>query len=334
MLYDWLSNIHFAKPWFFVLFAGLPLLIYFYLRPPVRLQGTFLVSGIKAFGRGRSWKTMLRHILFIFRMLAISCIIIALARPQTGSEQQLTSGEGIDIVFCLDISGSMLAQDFTPSRMEAAKEVASEFIDRRPTDRMGLVIFAGESFTMCPLTTDHAVLKSQLFNVQSGLLEDGTAIGSGLATGVERLRSSVSKSKVIILLTDGEDNGGRLDPNTAKEIAKSFGVRVYTVGVGTEGFAPVPVQTSSGVIMQREKVSIDEKLLTQIANETGGKYFRATDNESLGNIYKEIDKLEKSKYQVTTFTHYTEKFFPFILAAVMFLVLEWILRFTLFRKFP
>ncbi|HEY8733699.1 MAG TPA: VWA domain-containing protein, partial [Puia sp.] len=253
MLYDWISDIHFAKPWFFALFAGLPLLIYFYLRPPVRLQGTLLVSGVKAFGSGRSWKTLLRHSLFIFRMLAISCIIIALARPHTGSEQQLTTGEGIDIIFCLDISGSMLAQDFSPNRMEAAKQVASEFIDRRPTDRMGLVIFAGESFTMCPLTTDHAVLKSQLFNVQSGLLEDGTAIGSGLATGVERLRSSVSKSKVIILLTDGEDNGGRLDPNTAKEIAKSFGVRVYTVGVGTEGFAPVPVQTSSGVIMQREK---------------------------------------------------------------------------------
>jgi Ca-activated chloride channel family protein len=334
LLYDWISNIHFAKPWFFVLFAGLPVLIYFYLRPPVRLQGTLLVSGVKAFGHSRSWKTILRHILFVLRMLSISCIIIALARPQTGSEQQLTSGEGIDIVFCLDISGSMLAQDFTPNRMEAAKEVASDFIDRRPTDRMGLVIFAGESFTMCPLTTDHAVLKSQLFNVQSGLLEDGTAIGSGLATGVERLRSSVSKSKVIILLTDGEDNGGRLDPNTAKEIAKSYHVRVYTVGVGTEGFAPVPVQTSSGVIMQREKVSIDEKLLTQIANETGGKYFRATDNESLGAIYKEIDKLEKSRYQVTSFTHYTEKFFPFILVAVMCLVLEWILRFTLLRKLP
>jgi len=277
---------------------------------------------------------MLRHILFIFRLLAISCIIIALARPQTGSEQQLTSGEGIDIVFCLDISGSMLAQDFTPNRMEAAKQVASEFIDRRLTDRMGLVIFAGESFTMCPLTTDHAVLKSQLFNVQSGLLEDGTAIGSGLATGVERLRSSVSKSKTIILLTDGEDNGGRLDPNTAKEIAKSYGVRVYTIGMGTEGFAPVPVQTATGVVMQREKVSIDEKLLTQIANETGGKYFRATDNENLSAIYKEIDKLEKSKFEVTTFTHYTEKFFPFVLTALLFLVFEWILRFTLFRKFP
>jgi Ca-activated chloride channel homolog len=334
VLYDWFSNIHFAKPWFFVLFAGLPLLIFFYLRPPFRMEGGMLVSGTRAFGNSRSWKTVLRHILFIFRMLAISCIIIAMARPQTGSEQQITSGEGIDIVFCVDISGSMLAQDFTPNRMEAAKQVASEFIDRRPTDRMGLVIFAGESFTMCPLTTDHAVLKSQLYNVQSGLLEDGTAIGSGLATGVERLRSSVSKSKVIILLTDGEDNGGRLDPNTAKEIAKSFGVRVYTVGVGTEGYAPVPVQTTSGVIMQREKVSIDEKLLTQIANETGGKYFRATDNQSLDSIYKEIDQLEKSKYEVTTFTHFTEKFLPFVLTAILLLMLEWILRFTLFRKFP
>jgi Ca-activated chloride channel family protein len=334
VLYDWFSNIHFAKPWFFALFAGLPLLIFFYLRPPFRTEGGMLVSGIKAFGNGRSWKTILRHILFIFRILAISCIIIAMARPQTGSEQQITSGEGIDIVFCIDISGSMLAQDFTPNRMEAAKQVASEFIDRRPTDRMGLVIFAGESFTMCPLTTDHAVLKSQLYNVQSGLLEDGTAIGSGLATGVERLRTSVSKSKVIILLTDGEDNGGRLDPNTAKEIAKSFGVRVYTVGVGTEGYAPVPVQTASGVIMQREKVSIDEKLLTQIANETGGKYFRATDNQSLDSIYKEIDQLEKSKYEVTTFTHFTEKFLPFVLTAILLLMLEWILRFTLFRKFP
>jgi Ca-activated chloride channel homolog len=334
VLYDWISNIHFAKPGFFALLALLPVLIYLYVRPPRRNQGSLLVSGVKAFGKGRSWKTLLRHTMFILRMLCLSSIIIALARPQTGSEQQQTTGEGIDIVFCLDISGSMLAQDFTPSRMEAAKQVASEFIDRRPTDRMGLVIFAGESFTMCPLTTDHAQLKSQLSNVQSGLLEDGTAIGSGLATGVERLRSSKSKSKVIILLTDGENNGGSIDPSTAREIAKSYGVRVYTVGMGTEGFAPVPVQTSSGVIMQREKVSIDEKLLTQIANETGGKYYRATDNESLDKIYKEIDQLEKSKFEVTSFTHYTERFFPFVLAALLFLMLEWILRFTLFRKFP
>lgn len=334
MLYDWFSNVHFAQPLFFALFALIPLLIYWYVKPPIRLQGTMIVSSIKSFGSGRSWKTTLRHALFVLRILAISSIIIALARPQMGSEQQVTSGEGIDIVLCLDISGSMLAQDFTPNRMEAAKQVAGEFIDRRPTDRIGLVIFAGESFTMCPLTTDHSVLKNQLFNVQSGLLEDGTAIGSGLATGVERLRSSQSKSKVIVLLTDGEDNGGRLDPNTAKEIAKSFGVRVYTVGMGTEGFAPVPVQTSTGVIMQREKVSIDEKLLTQIANETGGNYFRAKDNESLSGIYKEIDQMEKSKFEVNTFTHYTEKFLPFVIAAVTFVLLEWILRLTLFRKFP
>src|SRR5580704_5615167 len=292
------------------------------------MQGSMLVSGVKAFGNGRTWKTLLRHILFIFRMLAVSCIIIAMARPQTGSEQQITSGEGIDIVFCIDISGSMLAQDFTPNRMEAAKQVASEFIDRRPTDRMGLVIFAGESFTMCPLTTDHAMLKSQLFNVQSGLLEDGTAIGSGLATGVERLRSSVSKSKVIILLTDGENNGGLVDPNTAKEMAKAFGIRVYTIGMGTEGFAQVPMQTANGVVMQKEKVSIDEKLLTQIANETGGRYYRATDNESLHNIYADIDKLEKSKVEITAIKRYTEEFFPFAIAAAAFLFLELLLRFT------
>lgn len=259
---------------------------------------------------------------------------MAMARPQLRNEQQLTNGEGIDIVLCLDISGSMLAQDFSPNRMEAAKNVASEFIDGRPTDRIGLVIFSGESFTMCPLTTDRSVLKTQLYNVQSGLLEDGTAIGSGLATGVERLKSSPSKSKVIILLTDGENNGGLIDPNTAKEIAKSLGVRVYTVGVGTEGFAPVPVQTPGGVIMQREKVSIDEKLLTQIANETGGKYFRAKDNESLSAIYKEIDRMEKSKIEVSTITHYSEQFFPFALVAAGLLLLEYILRFTLFRKFP
>jgi Ca-activated chloride channel family protein len=334
VLYDWFSNIHFAQPLFFALFALIPLLIYWYLKPPVRLQGTMIVSSIKSFGSGRSWKTVLRHSLFALRILAISSMIIALARPQTGSERQVTTGEGIDIVLCLDISGSMLAQDFSPNRMEAAKQVAGEFIDRRPTDRIGLVIFAGESFTMCPLTTDHAVLKNQLYNVQSGLLEDGTAIGSGLATGVERLRSSQSKSKVIILLTDGEDNGGRLDPNTAKEIAKSFGVRVYTVGMGTEGFAPVPVQTATGVVMQREKVSIDEKLLTQIALETGGRYFRAKDNESLSGIYKEIDQMEKSKFEVNSFTHYTERFLPFVIAAIAFILLEWILRLTLFRKFP
>ncbi len=334
MLYDWYKHIYFSQPAFFGLFAVLPLLIWWELKRSDKAQATFLFSSVRAFRGTRSWKNFLRPLLFIFRLLTISCLIIGLARPQTRNDEQLVNGEGIDIVLCLDISGSMLAQDFTPNRMEAAKNVASEFIDNRPTDRIGLVIFSGEAFTMCPLTTDRSVLKTQLFNVSSGLLEDGTAIGSGLATGVDRLRNSPSKSKVIILLTDGENNGGLIDPNTAKEIAKSVGVRVYTVGMGTEGFAPVPVQTPGGVVMQREKVNIDEKLLTQIANETGGHYYRAKDNESLKAIYTEIDRLEKSRIEVSNIRRYSEQFFPFAFAASIFLLLELLLRWTLLRKFP
>jgi Ca-activated chloride channel homolog len=334
VIYDWFQHISFAYPGFFGLLLFLPLMVAWYLRGKPPGQAAIMVSSINNFGSTRSWKNTFRHVPFVFRILAVVCIIAALARPQIRSEEQMVNGEGIDIVLCLDISGSMLAQDFTPNRMEAAKNVASDFIDNRPADRIGLVIFSGESFTMCPLTTDRQVLKSQLSNVQSGLLEDGTAIGSGLATGVDRLRSSKSKSKVIILLTDGENNGGLIDPNTAKEIAKSVGVRVYTVGVGTEGFAPVPVQTAGGIVMQKEKVNIDEKLLTQIATETGGRYFRARDNESLRNIYSDIDKLEKSKVEITALKRYSEQFFPFALAAAALLLLELVLRFTLFKKFP
>jgi Ca-activated chloride channel family protein len=334
VLYDWLQNISFAHPAFFGLFALIPLLAFWQLRKADRSQGTIMLTTTSPFATVRSWKNSFRHATWIFRLLSLSCLIIALARPQTRYDEQLVSGEGIDIVLCLDISGSMLAQDFTPNRMEAAKNVAGEFIDNRPTDRIGLVIFSGESFTMCPLTTDRAVLKAQLSAVQSGLLDDGTAIGSGLATGIDRLRSSPSKSKVIILLTDGENNGGLIDPNTAKEIAKSVGVRVYTIGMGTEGYAPMPVRTPGGIVMEREKVNIDEKLLTQIAKETGGKYYRAKDNEGLKNIYTEIDQLEKSKVEVTALSRYTEHFFPFALAAAALLLLEMVLRFTLFRKFP
>lgn len=334
MLYDWYQHIYFSQPAFFGLFLLVPLMIWWELKRADASKATVMVSTIQAFRGTRSWKNFLRPLLFIFRVLALCCLIIALARPQTRNDEQLVNGEGIDIVLCLDISGSMLAQDFTPNRMEAAKNVASEFIDNRPTDRIGLVIFSGEAFTMCPLTTDRNVLKSQLFQVHSGLLEDGTAIGSGLATGVDRLRNSPSKSKVIILLTDGENNGGLIDPNTAKEIAKSVGVRVYTIGMGTEGYAPVPVQTPGGVVMQREKVNIDEKLLTQIATETGGRYYRAKDNESLSNIYKEIDQLEKSRIEVSSIRRYTEQFFPFALAAAIFLFLEMLLRWTVLRKFP
>lgn len=334
MLYDWYQHIYFAQPAFFGLLILVPLLVWWELKRSNQKQATVVVSSVSSFRGLRSWKNFLRPVLFVFRLLTLCCLIIALARPQTRNDEQLVTGEGIDIVLCLDISGSMLAQDFTPNRMEAAKNVASEFIDHRPTDRIGLVIFSGESFTMCPLTTDRNVLKSQLFTVQSGLLEDGTAIGSGLATGVDRLRNSPSKSKVIILLTDGENNGGLIDPNTAKEIAKSVGVKVYTVGMGTEGFAPVPIQTATGVIMQREKVNIDEKLLTQIATETGGKYYRAKDNESLKGIYDEINRLEKSKIEVSNIRRYSEQFYPFALAGAIFLLLELLLRWTVLRKFP
>jgi len=334
VLYDWYQHIYFAQPAFLGLLILVPLLVWWEIKRSGRNQATVVVSTVNAFRGIRSWKSFLRPVLFVLRLLTLCCLIIALARPQTRNDEQLVNGEGIDIVLCLDISGSMLAQDFSPNRMEAAKNVASEFIDHRPTDRIGLVIFSGESFTMCPLTTDRNVLKTQLFNVQSGLLEDGTAIGSGLATGVDRLRNSPSKSKVIILLTDGENNGGLIDPNTAKEIAKSVGVKVYTVGMGTEGFAPVPVQTAAGVVMQREKVNIDEKLLTQIATETGGRYYRAKDNESLKGIYDEINQLEKSKIEVSNIRRYTEQFFPFALAAAICLLLELLFRWTLLRKFP
>jgi Ca-activated chloride channel family protein len=228
----------------------------------------------------------------------------------------------------------MTAQDFQPNRLEAAKAVAEDFVNRRTADRIGVVIFAGESFTQCPITTDHRVLLSAIENIHNGLLIDGTAIGSGLGTGVDRLRDSKSKSKIIILLTDGENNGGLIDPKTAKEIAKTFGIKVYTIGVGTDGYAQQPVNTAMGVQMQSTKVEIDEKLLQEIASETGGKYFRAKDNDGLAKIYTEIDNLEKSKVEISTLTRYTEKFFPFVMAALALLLLEVIFRYTLFRKFP
>ena len=317
------------------MFALLPPLAWWHFSRQSRSQASVLISSYSKVKDIRSWKTTLRHLPFICRLLCISCIIVALARPQTRNDEELVSGEGVDIVLAIDVSGSMLAQDFTPNRMEAAKEVAANFVANRPTDRIGIVIFSGESFTLCPLTTDQEVLRTQIYSIQSGLLEDGTAIGSGLATSVDRLRSSKSKSKVIILLTDGENNGGQIPPLTAKELAKATGVKVYTVGVGTEGFAQTPMQTQTGaVVMSKEKVNIDEKLLTQIAVETGGKYFRAKDNESLKNIYTEIDKLEKSKIEVTALKRHSEKFFPFAIAALAFLLTEMVFRFTIFKKFP
>ena len=333
MLFDYFKNITFGQPWFLLLLAVIPVLIWWYAAKNNKRQGSIIISDVSAKGLS-SWKTSFRHLPFVFRLLAIIFIIAAIARPQTMFEEQNAEGEGVDIVLCIDVSGSMTAQDLTPNRLEAAKNVAIDFVNKRLTDRIAIVIFSGESFTQCPLTTDHAVLISAIENIRNGLLEDGTAIGSGLGTSVDRLRTSKSKSKLVILLTDGENNGGLIDPQTAKEIAKAFQIKVYTIGVGTDGYAPQPVNTHMGIVMQQGKVSIDEKLLKEIATETGGKYFRAKDNEGLTGIYDEINGLEKSKVEITSRTRYTEKFFPFVIAALALLFLEMLLKFTVFRKFP
>jgi Ca-activated chloride channel homolog len=333
LLFNYFNDITFGQPLFFALFALLPLLLLWYILKNNKQQGAIIISDATAKGLS-SWKNTFRHLPFLLRLLALGCIIIALAQPQTKNDLQQAEGEGVDIVLCLDVSGSMTAQDLLPNRLEAAKTVAADFINRRVTDRIGIVIFAGESFTQCPLTTDHRVLLSAVENIHNGLLEDGTAIGSGLGTSVDRLRTGKSKSRVVILLTDGENNGGLIDPKTAKEIAKAFKIKVYTIGVGTDGYAPQPVNTSLGVQMQNTKVTIDEKLMKEIANETGGKYFRAKDNAGLAKIYEDIDALEKTKVEISTLTKYTEKFFPFVIAALALLLLEVLLRFTVFKKFP
>ena len=333
MLFDYFHNIEFTQPWYFGLLLLLPFLIGWYVKTNSRRTASIAVSTAAAEGLD-SWKTTLRHLPFMCRIICLAAIITALAKPQLRNDQQRAEGEGIDIILCIDVSGSMTAQDFTPNRLEAAKNVAIDFVNKRLTDRIGIVIFSGESFTQCPLTTDHSVLVSAIQNIRNGLLEDGTAIGSGLGTSVDRLRSSKSKTKIVVLLTDGENNGGLIDPKTAKEIAKAFGVKVYTIGVGTEGMAPQPVNTPLGVVMQTQKVSIDEKLLNEIANETGGKYFRAKDNESLAGIYGTIDQLEKSKVEITNTIRYQDKFYPFIMLAILFLLIEFILRYLIFRKFP
>ncbi len=335
MLYNWLKNIDFAYPWVFIALLLVPLMIYWYVRVAAKQNSSLRVSSIKSFGDSNSFRAALRHVPFILRLLAIVCIITALARPQTRNDEELVSGEGIDIMLCMDVSGSMLAQDFTPNRLEAMKRVAISFIDKRPTDRIGLVIFAGESFTSAPITMDRNTLRTQIINAQTGYLADGTAIGDGLATSVERLKDSKAKSRIVILLTDGENQGGLLDPTAAKEIAKAIGIKVYTIGMATEGFAAAPMQSEDGqVTMRKQKVNINEELMREIAAETGGLYFRARDNASLEQIYSEIDKLEKSKVEITALKRFSEKFFPFALAGALFLLLEIILRYTVFKKFP
>ena len=267
-------------------------------------------------------------------MIALAFFVVVLARPQSSRSWENVTTEGIDIVIALDISSSMLARDFAPDRLEAAKNVAMEFISGREHDRMGLVVFAGEAFTQCPLTTDRAVLLNLFKDIKSGLIEDGTAIGNGLATAVNRIKDSQAVSRVIILLTDGENNRGEVAPMTAAEIAKTFGIRVYTVGVGSMGTAPYPVQTPFGIELREMEVKIDEPLLTQMAEVTGGKYFRATGNKKLEEIYKEIDQLEKSKIDVQQFSRRSEEFLPFAIAGILFLLISLFLRVTIFRNIP
>jgi len=337
MLYNWLQHTHFAFPLAFGLFILLPLLVWLYLKKNSIQQATITVSTVNAFTVS-SWKNSFRHLPFSMRLLALICLIVALARPQKRNDEQRSEGEGIDIVLCMDVSGSMGSKDILPSRMDVAKEVAEEFVRSRPADRIGLVIFSGESFTQCPITTDRNTLIAQIQSLESRkYLVDGTVIGEGLATAVDRLTKSESKSKVIILITDGKEDPPEtrlIDPLTALDIAKSKGVKVYTIGIGAMASTIIEVTGKKPGIKNTNIDFIDVELLQKIALETGGKYFRALDKEGLKDIYSQIDRLEKSKIEITTFRRYEERFLPFVLAALAFLFLELLVKFTIFRKFP
>ncbi len=331
-----MNQIEFAHPDFFYLLLLLIPMIAWYVYKQRNAHATIRISTIQPLLRTKkSFRVYLRHLLFALRLAVIALLIVILARPQSTNNWENVSTEGIDIVIALDISGSMLARDFKPDRLEAAKNLAIQFISGRPNDRIGLVVFAGESFTQCPLTTDHAVLINLLKDVKSGMVEDGTAIGVGLANAVSRLKNSEAVSKVVILLTDGVNNRGSIDPLTAAELAKTFGVRVYTIGIGSKGMAPYPVQDAFGrTFYQNMPVEIDESTLQQIADITGGKYFRATNNEKLREIYSEIDKLEKSKIAVKKFSKKQEEYLGFGILALILLVTEILLRNTVLRNIP
>jgi Ca-activated chloride channel homolog len=329
------SNIEFANPGFLYLLVLVPLMVVWYWFRQGRSIPTLQFSGTEVFeNTRRSIRHYLYHGMFAFRMISVSLLIIAFARPQSTLKRQNVSIEGIDIVLGLDISGSMLAQDLKPDRLEAAKNVSQDFFKGRPNDRIGLVVFSGEAFTQCPLTTDHAIMEEMLDDIKSGMIQDGTAIGDGLAIAINRLKESQALSKVIILLTDGQNNAGSIAPLSAAEIAKIYGIRIYTIGVGTMGFAPYPVQTPFGIQYQNMEVKIDEDLLKQVADMTDGKYFRATDNTSLKEVYKEIDQLEKSKIDVTEFRKKNEEYLNLVIFALILLVLEALSRLTLFRSIP
>jgi Ca-activated chloride channel homolog len=336
-MFNYFNDITFANKEMLWLLLVIPAIITWYILKNKTYSPELKVSSLKGFeGIPKSFKHYLRHSIIVLRILAIALLIIVLARPQSRSSWKDLKTEGIDIVMALDISGSMLAKDLKPNRLEAAKEVAIDFIDSRPNDRIGLVIFSGESFTQCPLTTDHAVIKNLFASIQTGMVKDGTAIGNGLATSVSRVKDSKAKSKVVILLTDGVNNQGSVAPLTAAEIAKAFGVRVYTIGVGTIGkaLAPVGMYPDGSFEYGYVDVNIDEKTLTEIGEMTGGKYFRATDNDKLKDIYQEIDRLEKTIFEEKNFTNKSEHFLPFAIAAAVLLLIEFVLKNRVFRSIP
>lgn len=325
----------FANPqylWFLTILAPL---IAWYVYKQAKADASLGVSTLSPFtGMKRSVKQYALHGLFVLRCVAMVLIIISLARPQTTNSLRKESTEGIDIMMAIDVSGTMLAEDLKPNRLEAAKNVAMSFVADRPNDNIGLVVFAGESFTQCPLTTDHSALINLFNSVEYGMIEDGTAIGLGLANAVNRLKDSKAVSKVVILLTDGSNNRGDISPITAAEIAKTFGVRVYTIGAGASDMAPYPFQTPIGIRYQNIPVEIDEEVLQDIADLTGGAYFRATDTKKLNEVYTEIDQMEKTKLLVKEYSKKSEGFWPFLLGAIVCIMLEMLLKYTWLRRLP
>lgn len=329
------SDVSFAYPWVLVLLLAIPALAYWFWKKKEKISPDITFSSLQVFGKAPlTLKEKLAHVPSYLRLIALALLIIAAARPQSFSSGENFYTEGIDIAMVLDISGSMLAEDFKPNRLEAAKKVIDEFIKGRTVDKIGLVIFSGESFTQCPLTIDYSVLRNLLKDIQMGMIEDGTAIGNAIANGVNRLKDSKAKSKVMILLTDGVNNAGHIDPLTAAQIAQKFGIRIYSIGVGTIGQAPYPFQTPFGIRYQMVPVEIDENILKQIAATTGGKYFRATNNRKLAQIYDEIDRLEKTRTEVTSYRHAKELYFGWALGGLLLLFFEVGLSKIYLRRLP
>jgi Ca-activated chloride channel family protein len=334
---SYLQDIQFAEKHWFWLFLLLPVMLVWYFVKLKKYEGEVHFSSFSNFkGIKKPLKARLRHLVVVMRLIGVSCIILALARPQSRSSWKDIKTEGIDIVISMDISLSMLAKDFKPNRLEVAKEVIMDFIDARPNDKIGLVIFSGEAFTQCPLTVDHKILKNMFPEIKAGMLDQGTAIGLGLADAVARIKESKAKSKVIILISDGVSNVGEIAPLTAGEIAKTYGLRVYTIGVGTKGKAlqPVAMYPNGQLEYDYVDVEIDEAVMTKISDMTGGKYFRATDKESLSSICREIDKLEKTIISEKSFTNKAEHFLPLGIAALIALLMEFILKRIIFRSAP